>query len=98
MAGGKIYQITQVDPTDPHTKGMVYQVTVVGGQGFTLASLSDTDITEPEDGNFLMFNGTKWVNVESSASASFSTLLGSPYDNENLTAALNADIDCGTLS
>lgn len=31
MSGGKTYQVTQVDPLNPHTKGMVYQVSVVGG-------------------------------------------------------------------
>lgn len=31
MAGGKTYQVTQVDPLNPHTKGMVYQVNIVGG-------------------------------------------------------------------
>lgn len=31
MSGGQIYQVAITDPTDPHTKGMVYQVTIVGG-------------------------------------------------------------------
>lgn len=31
MSGGKTYQVAQVDPLNPHTKGMVYQVDIVGG-------------------------------------------------------------------
>lgn len=31
MAAGQVYQGTIVDPTDPHTKGKVYQVNIVGG-------------------------------------------------------------------
>lgn len=30
---GKVYQVTEVDPTDPTTKGKVYQVVNVGGGG-----------------------------------------------------------------
>lgn len=54
MAGGKTYQVTQVNPFNPHTKGMVYQVTIVGG------GMQATELPEASaeyEGLILMYTG-----------------------------------------
>ena len=42
----------------------------------SLNNLTDTDIDTPTAGNFIMFDGLKWKNVNSSATASWGTLMG----------------------
>lgn len=41
-----------------------------------LSDLADTDFTNLSAGNFIMFDGLKWKNVYSSATASWGTLIG----------------------
>ena len=41
-----------------------------------LSDLADTDFTNLSAGNFIMFDGLKWKNVYSSATASWGTLMG----------------------
>ena len=42
----------------------------------SLVNLTDTDIVNPVNGQFVMFDGLKWKNVYSSAIASWGTLIG----------------------
>lgn len=51
-----------------------------------LSDLADTDFTNLSAGNFIMFDGLKWKNVYSSATASWGTLLGNIDDQADLMA------------
>ncbi len=61
-----------------------------------LSELKDTNISNPTNGQVLMWNGSAWINTTSTASVGFSAITGEPYDNTALADALN-NIDCGTL-
>lgn len=49
-----------------------------------LSDLADVDFTNLSAGNFIMFDGLKWKNVYSSATASWGTLLGNIDDQADL--------------
>lgn len=49
-----------------------------------LSDLADTDFTNLSAGNFIMFDGLKWKNVYSSATASWGTILGDITDQTDL--------------
>lgn len=49
-----------------------------------LTDLADTNITSPTNGQFIMFDGLKWKNVNSSATASWGTLIGDITDQTDL--------------
>lgn len=51
-----------------------------------LSDLADTDFTNLSAGNFIMFDGLKWKNVYSSATASWGTILGNLIDQADLMA------------
>lgn len=51
-----------------------------------LSDLADTDFTNLSAGNFIMFDGLKWKNVYSSATASWGTILGTITDQTDLMA------------
>lgn len=50
----------------------------------SLVNLKDTNINTPVAGQFIMFDGLKWKNVYSSASASWGTILGNITDQTDL--------------
>ena len=50
----------------------------------SLNNLTDTDFTNLSAGNFIMFDGLKWKNVYSSATASWGTLIGNITDQTDL--------------
>ena len=50
----------------------------------SLGNLTDTDITSLQVNQFLKFNGTKWVNVYSSAIASWGGIIGTITDQTDL--------------
>ena len=51
----------------------------------SLVNLTDTNIVNPVNGQFMMFDGLKWKNVYSSATASWGTILGNLIDQTDLT-------------
>lgn len=52
----------------------------------SLNNLTDTDFTNLSAGNFIMFDGLKWKNVNSSATASWGTIFGDITDQADLMA------------
>ena len=60
-----------------------------GGGSSTLSALTDVDISNPTDGQTLVYNASagKWENGAGGASSGF-TLLQSTYDNENFQFVL----------
>lgn len=58
-----------------------------------LSDLADTDFSNLSAGNFIMFDGLKWKNVYSSATASWGTLLGNIDDQADLKNALDAKVN-----
>lgn len=68
MSGGKTYQVTQVDPLSPYTKGMVYQVNIVGGSVdthnkgyFTTPTALNTEYPTAEVGDWAIVGSTDTV-------------------------------------
>lgn len=54
-----------------------------------LSDLNDTEFDSLAQNDFLKYDGTKWVNSQSTASISFDAIGGSPEDNAALAADLN---------
>lgn len=50
----------------------------------SVANLKDTNITSPISGQFIMFDGLKWKNVNSSATAGWGTIIGNITDQTDL--------------
>lgn len=65
-----------------------------------LSDLADTDFTNLSVGNFIMFDGLKWKNVYSSATASWGTLVGDITTQSDLMAefAKKLDLSGGTMT
>ena len=62
----------------------------------SMGNLTDTDINAPTAGQFMKYDGSKWVNSDSSASVLFDSIEGNPYDNTALADALNNKADKST--
>lgn len=58
-----------------------------------LSDLADVDFTNLSAGNFIMFDGLKWKNVFSSATAGWGTILGNIADQTDLKDALDAKVN-----
>ncbi len=73
---------------------------VNGGGWRNLFQLHDVTFGDLTNGDTLVYNSTtgQWENGASSGGGSFATLTGDPYDNANLTTALNAKQDDITLT
>lgn len=65
---------------------------VTGGADIDTSDLTDIAISSVQDGEFLRYDGVagKWKNAASTASVGFDGITGDPYDNTNLSTALNA--------
>ena len=65
-----------------------------------LSDLADTDFTNLSAGNFIMFDGLKWKNVYSSATASWGTLMGDITTQSDLMAEFDKKLDLsgGTIT
>lgn len=50
----------------------------------SVANLKDTNITNPVNGQYMMFDGLKWKNVSSSATAGWGTIIGNITDQTDL--------------
>lgn len=59
----------------------------------SISNLTDTDIDAPTAGQFMKYDGLKWVNADSSATVSFGDIEGDPDDNTALANALNDKAD-----
>lgn len=58
-----------------------------------LSDLADVAFTNLSAGSFIMFDGLKWKNVYSSATASWGTLIGDITDQTDLQNALSAKVN-----
>ena len=59
----------------------------------TLGSLDDTNIAQPAQGHFLMFDGTRWINNVSSGTVGWGGILGNIADQTDLKDALDNKVN-----